>query len=94
MALSYAARRRWFAALAELEYASMEVFEAAEREPLPPERLAEAALELQPHVRLMEFPVPADLCFGWDSFTPCEDEATRPPGARSPRTSGIRSLSR
>jgi hypothetical protein len=70
-------RRRWFSALARLEYAVMEVFEAAEREPLPPDRLADAELELQPHVRLLELPVPADLCRTWDSFTPREEELTR-----------------
>ncbi len=66
-------RRRWFAALAEIEYAAMEVYEAAEREPLPPERIATEVLELQPHVRLMAFPVEADLCFGWEQFTPGKD---------------------
>jgi len=69
-------QRRWFTALAQLEYAGMEVFEAAEREPLPPERLAAEEIELQPHVRLIAMPVPADLCAKWDSFTPCEDEVT------------------
>ncbi|WP_052573661.1 DNA-binding domain-containing protein [Haloferula sp. BvORR071] len=69
-------RRRWFGALAELEYAAMEAFEAAEREPLPPEQLAVAELELQPHVRLVSLPVPAHLCHGWGEFEPVEDEAT------------------
>ena len=67
-------RRRWFSALAEIEYAAMEVYEAAEREPLPPERIATEVLELQPHVRLMAFPVAADLCSGWEGFAP-EDES-------------------
>ena len=66
-------RRRWFSALAELEYASMEVYEAPEREPLPPEKLATDVLELQPHVRLMRFPVPADHCADWEQFTPGEE---------------------
>jgi hypothetical protein len=70
-------RRRWFAAVAELEYAAMETFEATEREALPPERIASEVLELQPHVRLIEVPVPADLCYTWKSFEPCEEETTR-----------------
>lgn len=69
-------QRRWFSAIAELEYAAMEVYEAAEREPLPPETLATEALELQPHVRLIAMPVPADLCRHWESFTPGEETAT------------------
>lgn len=72
-----ATRRRWFAALAELEYAAMETFEAAEHQPLPPERIANEVLELQPHVRLIEMPVPADLCRTWESFSPVEEETTR-----------------
>ena len=66
-------RRRWLAALAELEYAAMEVFEAAEREPLPPDRLAIEELELQPHVRLIGMPVPAHLCMTWNAFIPGEE---------------------
>ena len=65
-------RRLWFCALAELEYGGMEVAEAAEREPLPPEQLASTEIELQPHVRLIELPVPADLCLKWDEFAPAE----------------------
>lgn len=68
-------RRRWFSAVAALEYAAMEAFEAAEREPLPPERLVDTELELQPHVRLLAMPVPADLCHGWNEFQAGEDEA-------------------
>src|SRR6478609_10056584 len=55
-------RRRWFSALARIEYAHMECYEAAGWEPVPPEQLATAELGLQPHVRLLELPVPADLC--------------------------------
>jgi hypothetical protein len=70
-------RRRWFSALAEIEYAAMEVYEAAEREALPPERIATEVLELQPHVRLMAFPVAADRCFEWEAFTPEEESPVR-----------------
>jgi hypothetical protein len=63
-------RRRWFTALAELEYAAMEVFEAEEREPLAAEQLGSAELELQPHVRLIEIPVPADRCMSAAKFAP------------------------
>lgn len=66
-------RRRWFSALAELEYAGMETFEAAEREPLAPEKLANEEIELQPYVRLLALPVPADLCARWETFAPGEE---------------------
>lgn len=65
-----ATRRRWFAALARLEYAHMEIFEAAEWEAVPPEQLASVELGLQPHVVLLELPVPADLCMDWEKFMP------------------------
>lgn len=66
-------RRIWFSSLARLEYAYMEVYEAAEWEPVPSEHLATAELGLQPHVKLLDIPVAADLCGGWDTFSP-EDE--------------------
>jgi hypothetical protein len=66
--------RRWFSALARLEYARMEIFEAAEWEPVPPDQLTAAVLGLQPHVVLLDLPVPADQCADWDGFSP-EDEA-------------------
>lgn len=85
-------RRRWFAAVAELEYAAMETFEAAERQPLPPERIASEALELQPHVRLIEMPVPADLCHAWKSFEPCDEETTRVAVWRGPNGAHMQRL--
>lgn len=66
-------RRRWFSSIARLEYAEMEIYEAAEWEPVPPEQLATAALGLQPHVKLIELPVEADLCVDWDEFSPPGD---------------------
>lgn len=63
-------RRRWFSSIARLEYAYMEIYEAAEWEPVPRESLATAELGLQAHARLLELPVPADLCAGWEVFTP------------------------
>ncbi|MEK7953067.1 DNA-binding domain-containing protein [Luteolibacter soli] len=87
-----AMRRRWFTAVAELEYAAMETFEAAEREPLPPERIASEVLELQPHVRLLEMPVPADLCYAWESFEPCEEEVTRVAVWRGPKGAHMQRL--
>lgn len=68
-------RRRWFSAIALLEYAEMEIYEAAEWEPVRPDQLATSDLALQPHVRLLELPVAADLCAGWERFSP-EDETT------------------
>lgn len=67
-------KRRWFSALARLEYARMEIYEAAEWQPVPPDQLATAELGLQPHVVLLDLPVPADVCADWESFSP-EDEA-------------------
>ncbi len=78
-------KRCWFSALAELEYSAMEVFEAAEREPLPPDRLASEELELQPHVRLIEMPVPADECMGSSTFEPGGAAVTRVAVWRGPK---------
>ncbi len=63
-------RRRWFSAIAALEYSYMEIFEAADWECVPAEDLATAGLALQPHVILLALPVPADLCEGWVEFPP------------------------
>lgn len=69
-------KRRWFSAIARLEYAYMEIFEAAEWESVTPEQFATAELGLQPHVRLLELPVPADHCRDWDTFSPEENKVT------------------
>lgn len=82
--------QRWFASIAEIEYANMEVFEAAEREPLSPELIATEVLEIQPHVRLIAMPVPADECSGWDSFSPSEDAPTFVAVWRGPKGSSLR----
>ena len=66
-------KRRWFSSVARLEYAYMEVFEAAEWEPVSPEQFATADLGLQPHVVLLDLPVPADLCVDWDAFSSREE---------------------
>lgn len=66
-------RRRWFSAIARLEYADMEIYEAAEWEPVPPDQLATATLGLQPHVKLLALPVEADLCKEWETFSPETD---------------------
>lgn len=68
--------RRWFSSVAKLEYAYMEIFEAADFEPVPPDQLATAELILQPHVMLMELPVPADLCEEWETFEPIGEKTT------------------
>lgn len=68
------AGRRWFSSVARLEYAYMEIFEAAEWEPVTPGQFATAELGLQPHVILLDLPVPADLCAGWEGFSPREAE--------------------
>ena len=68
-------KRRWFSALARLEYARMEVYEAAEWQPVPPDQFATSELCLQPHVILLTLPVPADRCEEWEDFQPGEDES-------------------
>ena len=65
--------RRWFSAIARMEYAYMEIFEAADWEPVAPEKLATDMLGLQPHVVLLDLPVPADLCEDWESFGPVDE---------------------
>jgi len=67
-------QRRWFSAVATLEYSYMEIFEAAEWEPVSPEKLPIVELGLQPHVFLFELPVPADLCETWDAFSPIAEQ--------------------
>lgn len=66
-------RRRWFSAVARLEYSRMSCYEAAEWEPMPPDQFATAELGLQPHVVLLDLPVPADLCADWDGFLPVDE---------------------
>lgn len=68
-----ATKRRWFSAIARLEYAYMETYEAGEWVPVYPADLASATLGLQPHVRLLDLPVPADLCASWETFSPTEE---------------------
>ncbi len=70
-------RRIWFSALARLEYAYMEIFEAAEWNPVPPEQLMTAGLTLQPHVVLLDLPVAADQCANWESFSPSGESPVR-----------------
>jgi len=67
-------QQRWFSSIARLEYAYMEIYEAGEWEVVTPEEFATAELGLQPHVRLLHLPVPADLCAEWEEFAP-EDES-------------------
>jgi Putative DNA-binding domain len=65
--------RKWFSAIARLEYADMEIYEAAEWPTVPPEQLATAILGLQPHVKLIALPVEADLCKDWETFSPLSE---------------------
>ena len=72
-----ATRRRWFSALARLEYAEMEIYEAAEWTAVLPGEFGTAALGLQPHVILLDLAVPADLCRGSLAFPPSEEMPVR-----------------
>lgn len=66
-------KRLWFSALARLEYARMEIYEAAEWKAVRPDQFATAELYLQPHVILLQLLVPADLCEDWEHFTPTDE---------------------
>ncbi len=81
-------QQRWFSSIARLEYAYMEIYEAGEWEVVTPEEFATAELGLQPHVRLLHLPVPADLCAEWEEFAPGDESSVylavwRGPGGRA-----------
>lgn len=61
-------QREWFEAVARLEYAHMEVFEAAQGAVPEPEDLQNEEIDLQEHVHLLQLTVPADRCWDWPDF--------------------------
>ncbi|MBC8127451.1 MAG: putative DNA-binding domain-containing protein [Gloeobacteraceae cyanobacterium ES-bin-144] len=63
-----AAQRIGFSALARLEYAYMQIYEAAEWDVILPENILECELTLQPHVVLLALPVAADLFVKEEEF--------------------------
>lgn len=63
-------RREWFEAVARIEYARMEVFEAAQGAVPEPEDLHNEVIDLQEHVLLLQLAVPADRCWDWPDFEP------------------------
>ncbi len=65
-------QRRWFGAVAGIEYAFMECFESAQGALPEPEDLESSIIELQEHVKLLHLPVPADLCWEWPDFSAAE----------------------
>jgi hypothetical protein len=62
-------QRLWFAAIARIEYAQMESFEAIQCALPQPEDLEKNVIAWQEHLRLIEIPVPADLCHDWEDFS-------------------------
>ena len=62
-------QRLWFSALARIEYAQMQSFEAIQCALPQPDDLERKMIGLQAHVRLIALPVPADLCASWDNFS-------------------------
>lgn len=62
-------QRLWFSALARIEYAQMESFEAIQCALPQPDDLQVKMIALQAHVRLIALPVPADLCHKWEDFS-------------------------
>ncbi len=65
--------------LAQLEYALCETFEQPKRPVLTPEKLAETALALQPHLRLFAFHTPVDDIWRLDDDATIPDELLTPP---------------
>lgn len=63
-------QRRWFGSVATIEYAFMECFESAQGALPEADDLEHEVIELQEHVRLLQLPVPADLCWAWPDFSP------------------------
>lgn len=63
-------QREWFEAVARVEYAHMEVFEAAQGAVPEPLDLQNEVIDLQEHVVLLHLPVPADRCWDWVDFMP------------------------
>ncbi len=63
-------QRRWFEAIARIEYAYMESFEALQSALPQAADLENKMIGIQRHVRLLHLPVPADLCVDWEDFAP------------------------
>lgn len=82
-------RRRWFEAIARIEYAHMSCYEAAEWPSVTPDQLASEDLALQPHVCLLDLPVAADECAGWAAFLPKTETRTYLAVWRGPRGSVV-----
>lgn len=68
----------WFSAIARIEYAHMESFEAIQSALPQPDDLEKHIIALQDHLRLIEIPVPADLCQEWDDFSPASTTPQQP----------------
>lgn len=71
-------QRAWFGSIARIEYAFMECFESAQGALPEAEDLADAVIELQEHVQLLHLPVPADLCWEWEDFSPASSTKNQP----------------
>jgi len=65
-------QRTWFRALAAIEYAQMESFEALQCALPTPGDLEKKMIGLQEHLRLITIPVPAHLCYEWKNFSMAE----------------------
>jgi hypothetical protein len=71
------------AELARLEYALCETFEQPKRLAVAPEKIAETALALQPHLRLFAFHTPADEIWRLDDDAAISDELLAPPAGEA-----------
>jgi hypothetical protein len=71
-------QRTWFGALAAIEYAQMESFEALQCALPRPEDLEKNIVGLQEHLRLINIPVPAHLCHEWEDFSTAIATAEQP----------------
>lgn len=66
-------RRQWFCGVARIEYAFMECFECAQGAQPDTDDMENGVIELQEHVKLLQLPVPADLCWDWQEFSTTPD---------------------
>ena len=71
-------RRQWFGSVAKIEYAFMECFESAKSALPEPEDFSNSVIELQEYVKLLHLPVPADLCWEWEDFSPAASLELQP----------------
>lgn len=71
-------RQQWFGSVAKIEYAFMECFESAQSAFPDADDFLNSIIELQDDVKLLHLPVPADLCWEWEDFSPADSLDPQP----------------